>query len=287
MDNTEIKEDGTVHELLRVENKYTHKATGMNLYRIRSSTDPNKGLAMFAAQDIPRGTRILTTEPLLWTDAQNDMLQVYTQFCELPLEVQFQVFSLHASTHIIREWQDRLSLTPLAHMTNLSHMVHIIAIFETNCIQLGDSETGGNGLFFLPSRINHSCTPNAQHAWNANIERQTVHATRHIPAGEELTFSYTSPTASRDERQRALRPWGFTCTCAVCDESAAASRASQERRRMIDETARFLMTMHRKVERRSPTLERAPRPETFLEGARVVIGLLHEEGLEGDMLAAV
>lgn len=114
-----------------------------------------------------------------------------------------------------------------------------------------------------------------------------MHAVRDICAGEEITFSYVDPIACREDRQQALRPYGFTCTCAACDGPTPSGEASEERRGMMRETARFLVAMRDKAERRSPTLEKAPKPETFLEAARTVIVLMHEEGLEGYALSTL
>lgn len=226
-------------------------------------------------------------EPVLCTDARNDMLEVYCQFEELPSQEQIQVLELHASVEIIKEWYDRLSRSPLLCMTDLDHVVRVIATFETNCFDMKDADRAGNGLFIETSRMNHSCTPNAQHSRNPHIQRQTVHAVRDICAGEEIAFSYIDPIACRGDRRQALGPYGFTCTCAACDESTPFGEASEERRGMIRETARFLMAMHNKEERRSPTLEKAPKPETFLEAARTVAMLMHEEGLEGCTLSTM
>lgn len=61
---------------------------------------------------------------------------------------------------------------------------------------------------------------------NATI---TVTAAKDIPAGEELTISYTDirqPSASRAER---LLSWGIKCTCPLCSASATDLAASDAR----------------------------------------------------------
>lgn len=41
-------------------------------------------------------------------------------------------------------------------------------------------EAPEGGLFLDAARFNHSCRPNGQKTWNANIGRPTVHAVRDI-----------------------------------------------------------------------------------------------------------
>lgn len=43
-----------------------------------------------------------------------------------------------------------------------------------------------------------------------------IHAVRPIARGEEITVSYTTLASSAAERQSALKPYGFTCTCPAC-----------------------------------------------------------------------
>ncbi|KAH6623886.1 hypothetical protein F5144DRAFT_659308, partial [Chaetomium tenue] len=56
-------------------------------------------------------------------------------------------------------------------------------------------------------------------------------ATRDIEPGEEITVS-CMPTA---HRTRALKNWGFNCTCNLCSASAEARSASDERRERLAE----------------------------------------------------
>jgi len=55
-----------------------------------------------------------------------------------------------------------------------------------------------------------------------------------ILSGDEITFSYTDHTMTRDDRQRHLfEGWGFQCSCDLCNASKETVEASDNRRRLI------------------------------------------------------
>ncbi|UKZ87713.1 uncharacterized protein TrAFT101_003485 [Trichoderma asperellum] len=54
-----------------------------------------------------------------------------------------------------------------------------LGIARSNVMPLGPEAPEG-GLFLDAARFNHSCRPNGQKTWNANIGRPTVHAVRDI-----------------------------------------------------------------------------------------------------------
>lgn len=63
-----------------------------------------------------------------------------------------------------------------------------------------ESDVEEGGVFALASRINHHCDSNAHNSWNEDTERYTVHASRDIKAGEEITINYARPFAVPDNR---------------------------------------------------------------------------------------
>ncbi|PMB66787.1 SET domain-containing protein 5 [Beauveria bassiana] len=73
--------------------------------------------------------------------------------------------------------------------------------FLANCVCGKVGGVSGKALFALLSRINHSCVPNTHWVFNTAIERLTVHAIRHIRAGEQITISYIQdPLAAKQVR---------------------------------------------------------------------------------------
>lgn len=72
------------------------------------------------------------------------------------------------------------------------------------------------GIYPLAAMLNHSCTPNAIRTYSN--ETMIVHASKPIPAGSEVVWSYIPPTQIFTERRRALkRRHGFVCRCERCE----------------------------------------------------------------------
>jgi SET domain-containing protein len=72
------------------------------------------------------------------------------------------------------------------------------------------------GLYPLAAMMNHACTPNTRHGYDEK-QKMTVRATTLIPAGSEITSSYTSllwGTAARRHHLKITKH--FLCTCPRC-----------------------------------------------------------------------
>lgn len=177
-----------------------------------------KGQGLVATRKIPKGTRILSEEPII-------------RVREGALDSQ----SLRAS---IRRQVD--ALTPDQRRTFLSmHNIHAddaasryLGIIRTNALPFGD-DVREVGIFLDACRINHACDNNAQKSWNQNIQRHTIHALRDIEKGEEITIYYLGVVKNREARQKALREkFAFTCSCRLC---SLPPDQSQESDRRLDE----------------------------------------------------
>ncbi|KAG6026465.1 hypothetical protein E4U19_002590 [Claviceps sp. Clav32 group G5] len=72
-------------------------------------------------------------------------------------------------------------------------------------------------IFGDANRINHDCDSNAQHYWNDDTKRLTVHALRDIHPGEEITTSYGSFLNSQKVRWAMFQAlFNFECSCRLC-----------------------------------------------------------------------
>lgn len=87
-----------------------------------------------------------------------------------------------------------------------------------------------SGIFIRASYINHSCYSNARRSFIGDM--QIVRATRDLPAGSEITFTYTvlSHKHTYEETQKGLRNWGFNCTCAICEHQKATKKSVTRKR---------------------------------------------------------
>jgi hypothetical protein len=64
--------------------------------------------------------------------------------------------------------------------------------------------------------INHSCRPNANHAWNEATEVEEVRATTNIEPGREICICYLNNSAfhvktGAERREEIKEQFGFEC----------------------------------------------------------------------------
>ncbi|KAG6900676.1 hypothetical protein C0995_003365 [Termitomyces sp. Mi166 len=188
------------------------------------------GLSVFAAQDLILSELIICERPLLISPARPRVSVTFTSqptleqellvermefkkdlrvaFNRMPPELQAQYLALHNS-------QNDSELWPL------------LGIRETNGIpiDLGRGLMGNDeDLQYIMvsdqiSRVNHSCTPNAAVVFcNKSFTAKLYGLRDVIDPGEEITISYIDNTMDYEDRQKALAPWGFTCTCPACSD---------------------------------------------------------------------
>ncbi|KAJ4393277.1 hypothetical protein N0V93_002485 [Gnomoniopsis smithogilvyi] len=103
----------------------------------------------------------------------------------------------------------------------------------------GEGTTMDSGVFFLTSRINHSCCPNAWYDFNPHtsnrqprIEMLTTHAICDIAAGEQILLGYDAVSLKlREKRTEELASMdAYNCdnsVCALCTDPLV--EASQQR----------------------------------------------------------
>jgi hypothetical protein len=208
------------------------------LYTIKSIT--GKGLGFVATSKIPKGARILLEVPLFKMpgfaeDTGSAEITVLREVRSLTRDQQRAFFALLNSKG--RKYNP------------------VLGIVISNMLPLGGSNNGG--LFLEASRINHSCQPNAQHAWNDDLGHLTVHALRDIEADREITISYISGISPGFvERQRHLMDaFSFTCVCKLCSLPLLARAGSDYRldqirsiEEVLERPAKSLSQVHRLFE---------------------------------------
>ncbi|KAK3938623.1 SET domain-containing protein [Diplogelasinospora grovesii] len=198
------------------------QAVSTPLYVIRDV--PGKGKGMIATQKIPRGTRILSEEPIITVrenGSHEDKRKSLGQQVDALTEQDRQSF---LSMHNIHPYK-----------TSAEQYVGII---RTVALPV-DLPDGGDaaGIFKDACRINHACDNNTQRDWNTLIQRLTIHALRDIEEGEEITIYYLGVHQNRATRQAALRnKFGFTCSCRLCSLPPEQQRESDKR---LDEIYRL------------------------------------------------
>ncbi|KAK3927128.1 SET domain-containing protein SmydA-8, isoform A [Frankliniella fusca] len=90
----------------------------------------------------------------------------------------------------------------------------------------GPGQGALRGLYPLGALLNHECTPNTRHSYDAR-GRMVVRAARPVARGEELTVTYSALLwGSPARRQHLLRTKHFLCTCARCKDPTVSGSAS-------------------------------------------------------------
>lgn len=173
---------------------------------------PGKGKGLISTRSLSPGECIISEPPLFTTVSltnantiEQDLRQIIKS---LPKDSQRAFLSLHNNFPG--------SPTPFSN------------IVRSNGYPLGPSSEIG-GIFPLVSRLNHSCSPNAQHAYNERLGRMLVHIIRPIPQNGEITLSYI-PGGPSSQRQMELKQnFLFICTCELCSLPPSEKRKSDER----------------------------------------------------------
>ncbi|ODO01814.1 hypothetical protein L198_02541 [Cryptococcus wingfieldii CBS 7118] len=172
---------------------------------------PGKGRGLIANQHIPRGTLLISDEPLLTfrpatKDGRARAIELYQQ---LPYDKKIAV-------EAFREGHGRMSLRQVLLVVGLPI----------------EQQGGRAGVFENASLLNHSCIPNCYHCWDGVKGQEIVHALIDIPAGAELTIDYTSDDSLLFyQRQGELqRRFHFTCSCPLCSLPRRERKKSANRR---------------------------------------------------------
>jgi hypothetical protein len=175
---------------------------------------PGKGKGLVATHDIQPGTLLISETPLLTTESLQDANTIEKDLAKivrgLDKEGQRAFLSLHNNF--------KGEPNPFSN------------IVRSNGYPLGPSSDIG-GIFPLVSRINHSCRPNAQHAWNEKVKGMLVHVVREIPSGEEITLSYLNGGPSTQRKQILSENFRFECSCELCSLPVSEVQESDGRLR--------------------------------------------------------
>ena len=87
----------------------------------------------------------------------------------------------------------------------------------------------GTAFYSTICRINHSCDPNVRVTYVSHPERgllATLIALQPIQPGEELVQSYIDQYQSLEVRRKALKDYGFVCTCTKCSTESTTMAQS-------------------------------------------------------------
>ncbi|KAJ7581993.1 hypothetical protein C8J56DRAFT_1168088 [Mycena floridula] len=194
----------------------------------RIAKTPRKGLAVFATRKLAAGELLFAERPLI---IMPSALPVHGPNLTGYSRDQIQQIALQDTERILEVMVGRMDEEDKAKVMAL-HNSHtkdgsgpLMGRFRTNAFG-GVKELQHKGLSNYESgiicnegsRFNHSCSPNVQFKWDPASFSMKFLVLRAVEAGEEITYSYSSCgiTPPAAERQKALEPYEFRCTCAAC-----------------------------------------------------------------------
>ncbi|CCE29284.1 uncharacterized protein CPUR_02977 [Claviceps purpurea 20.1] len=227
---------------------------------------PGKGKGLVATRNIPRGTRILSEQPLITlpTDINSEKggRSIRRQLKALSVDKRRAFLLLHNahqfdymdydnmyysyesddayesdySDDIIDMYENYIRNKDATDILD-DDWEQCIGIFSTNVLSMNEGNRKQGGIFLEACRINYDCDNNVMHYWNDETKRQTVHAIRDINAGEELTMSYLVFLLNRESRQRLIKlSSDFTCFCRLC---SLPDEQSEKRDRKMEQIVRL------------------------------------------------
>ena len=244
---------------------------------------PGKGIGMFTTGPIARGTRILSESAIMHLAGDEDLFDVPLKFAKMSIEDQATFLEL-AATPLKRQGRDQWKMLLLqrtfepekASELPIDLKMRLLSIFEINSFAAG----AGAAVVATAARMNHSCTPNVYHYWNAATGHLTVHATRDMTAGEEILTCYVDVCFYTEARQKELERYRFRCDCAAGSMQTHSGRQSEKRRQQLCALNGKIVTNCKS----SPSVQ-VDFEQSTLEAVLQIIDILHEEGLTDMELA--
>jgi hypothetical protein len=96
------------------------------------------------------------------------------------------------------------------------------------------------GIWTQASYINHSCTSTARRSFIGDM--MIVRATQDMEPGTEITFWYRVPNGKdmKKTQEKLRSTWGFTCTCAACQDAQQTTASALAQRRTLLEKLKRL-----------------------------------------------
>ncbi|KAF2657255.1 SET domain-containing protein [Lophiostoma macrostomum CBS 122681] len=222
------------------------------MWRIRTST--SKGLGLFATRRIPRGTRILSEQPLLSLQANQQPISILKNARALDDARRKEVLVLSGFTGrgvawwgrwgavlwwvVKNGWEGRgrsmktdIGVRGMGWWKRVRMEKQILDIWRSNSFHIplstplsspsstpstpcSSSPSFTHALFPTIARCNHSCIPNAQANWHPALSAFNVHALRDIAAHEEICLSYLEERGEGRDARRRVLSEGYGFECA-------------------------------------------------------------------------
>ncbi|CAP67179.1 uncharacterized protein PODANS_1_21930 [Podospora anserina S mat+] len=235
---------------------------------------PNRGYGVLATEPIKKGTVLMAQLPvmlqLLESAEQNDKWETRDVLRllqragnQLPKEQQREVMGLAA--------QGKGYIVDDIMKTNTFDVT--VGVLEGSTGQMGWGSHSGlypeiavGFLFFGLSKRWMTNLTSCFTRFSPSTLIMEIVAYKDISPGEELSISYAPLNILSADRSELLKWWGFTCTCALCQNPTAIKKSDKQRNR-IQALLEEFDTPSRLTEEKIAEIEQ----------------LVREEGMEGQM----
>jgi hypothetical protein len=178
-------------------------------YRLQNCA--NKGKVVVAGRNIKQGNVIFEEDPILYTEDISDE-DILSQFNELELNDQKKVLSL-------------------ATIPDEDPSKKVLSLFKRRNINNSKCR-GGQALYFVLSRVKHSCGPNIMLSpvSGKGFGKIEIRACQDIKKGEELRADYLPGINLFEPKGDRTKVFGgkFVCDCPVCLLPESADSESNE-----------------------------------------------------------
>jgi hypothetical protein len=207
---------------------------------------PGKGKGLRMTSDVPEGTLLLASKALAISEfmPSDPPILVVDRKRKVPLSGSFY----RLIGEVIRVLRDNPQRTnevygldsgkfpriPIA--AGLIDTARIEEICQINQFEIlnrfafmgfDEESTYPDGLWVLPSFINHSCAPNSFHTSFGDL--MMIRAMRDLREGEEVTIAYGKRGKELEER------WNFRCDCEWCTEERTTPKQKLRRRTTLSQ----------------------------------------------------
>ncbi|KAG8165048.1 hypothetical protein KVR01_005323 [Diaporthe batatas] len=184
---------------------------------------------------MPAGTRILSETPLITVPGAHkdrslaeNVAAVCKEVIRVNIDTHYDLFDfsrrLKCDQQIIEAVENFFKQPMPAHLLSWSvkSFSKIFAFYQGHAVDLPGKDA--SALFYRYSRINHSCSPNAQAYYDPAKQRHQVQLVRDVKAGDQIFVSYISGTEFPRELRHAnilLDGHKFVCDCTLCNSQEA------------------------------------------------------------------
>ncbi|KAF4345120.1 unc-45 like b [Fusarium beomiforme] len=279
-------------------------ATYSSLVEIRMS--PGKGHGLFLTEAVNAGDLFLCEKAFSYCHVEEEIPKA---LLTISMNLATKQFKIGGSVYLLPQITQKLLHNP-EHIATIRELSMVEKIITFNAMgaplttkahfdeffsgKTGNSESfspyeaakfSNAGIWLLASRINHNCIGNCRRSFIGDM--QIIRATKNMPAGTELLFSYRAPQPldSYQLAQEELSAWRFTCSCELGKDNKKTSVTDVKKRNEI--YGKYLAPVlsidkaKRLVKATEKTYRGKPANKVRLDLSELYVALTHQYLTEG------